>query len=418
MTSRDAAISFLILVVTVAGVLVFVGDPRSSDLRAVWLAGRFFETGDPGLIYRLSDGVFTMQPPDAWADRLRAEGVETSVFPFIYPPLWAWAAAALSRVADFDAVALWAMRANFAMAAGCFFLAWRIVGRPGPFWPWMLIGGAIMVTTLTFLLAIEENQPQILVSFLILLGIERTRAGHPVAGGAAMALAAALKLYPVVFALLWLAAGERRAVASFAAVGGTLGLLSLAVAGWPMHAAMLGELRAISATALVSLANFSMDPLWAALTIEESQLSRFDTSATGGDAFWWVIAKSPAWRTAGMVVQIATLAGLLWLARRTGMRAALLWPAAIIVVAWVSPLSWTYHYIPAFAFLPALVWRLGPAAGVAAIAAVLVHVFYPAISFGGMLSALGARNTVLLGNAELLFAAALFAILARRDLRR
>ncbi|MDX1739050.1 MAG: glycosyltransferase 87 family protein, partial [Alphaproteobacteria bacterium] len=53
-----------------------------------------------------------------------------------------------------------------------------------------------------FGLALRENQPQILVSFLILLAIERERAGWNIAGGAALALAASIKLYPALFALL------------------------------------------------------------------------------------------------------------------------------------------------------------------------------------------------------------------------
>ena len=347
----------IILGLMAVAMIFFVGFPMSSDLRAVWLAGEFFGDGsDAARIYAGSNGVFTMEPPRAWIDETLGAGLEVPVYPFIYPPLWAWVSAQLVTLTSFGQMVTVVTILNLVMLLSMPFLARRILRTEMSGTVFLLLLFPFYAFTFPFLLPLEENQPQILVSFLLLLAIERTRNGAPLWGGVALALAASIKLYPAIFAIFWLLGGERRATATFALVGGGLGLASIAVAGWPLHAAFLGEISAISKSALYSYASYSVDPFIAKMGFS-GELAVVTTEETGGEAKWQVIAKTPLWRVANAVLFLAVLIGLCRMAWRGGLANPFFWPAAFLMIGLVSPLTWVYHLIPAFVFMPALFRR-------------------------------------------------------------
>lgn len=353
MTVRSMALLVLISVLFFALVTSLIGEPASNDLRSVWLAGQFFPSGDVGAVYATSGGVFSMTPPDIWIETLQADGA-TAVYPFVYPPLWAWAASALPSFEEF-ARAMTILNPCLIILSAL--LAMRIT-QPSLSRPlFFAIGLALASTSLVFLLPLSENQPHILVVFLTILAVERARFGSPVVAGLALALAASLKLYPALFALFWLASGARRPVVFFALFGGALGLLSIAVAGWPMHAAFLSEVSAISNTVLMLRSNLSLESLVGLLTLDPQTLSFADTSATGGTTNWKYTEKPSNWGWS-IALQVAAIVALAALAWRTKIADPLFWPLAFLVVAWLSPLSWMYYYMPAFLFLPAFFDRL------------------------------------------------------------
>ncbi|MEO1306410.1 MAG: hypothetical protein AAFV38_00380, partial [Pseudomonadota bacterium] len=78
------------------------GDARSSDLMAMWLAGKFLHSGQTELVYMTDETVFSMQVDPAWYDYM-AETYQHSepLFPFIYPPLWAWLAGLFQDISFF-----------------------------------------------------------------------------------------------------------------------------------------------------------------------------------------------------------------------------------------------------------------------------------------------------------------------------
>jgi len=371
----------LVLLLAVAGVswLRYSGAP-SPDLLATWMAGKYFAAGAYDKIYHASNGLFTMRPPPAWEPDLRAQGYEGAIFPFIYPPIWAWAAAQLEGIISPETFISLASFINPLLLGATIWLAARMVAEKLAPIVFVLTVIALFSVSLSALVALEQNQPQILVSFLIVLGVERTRAGAPLLGGLAMALAAALKLYPVIFALIWLARGERRAAAAFTLFGGAIGLASVALAGWPLHAAFLSEIGAISSTVLVTFLTFSIDPTIAqAFFADQFQsVASLRIQAPGEVASAWsVMAKPPLWRMGDGALMLAVVAFLLRTARTPRGRDALFWPFAITLLALVSPLSWGYHYLAALAFAPALVERFGLRPGALA----LVAVFAPASTF-------------------------------------
>jgi hypothetical protein len=347
----------VILTLTALAMIFFVGFPISSDFRAVWLAGEFFGDGmDPSRIYAGSEALFTMEPPRAWIDQTLDAGMEIGVYPFIYPPLWAWVSAQLVPLTTFAQAVPVVTVLNLLMLLAMPLLARRILGPTMSGTLYALLLFPLYAFTFPFLLPLEENQPQILVSFLLLFAIERTQNGGAIWGGAILALAASIKLYPALFALFWLFGGERRALASFVIFGGGLGLTSIAIAGWPMHAAFLAEVSAISKSALYSSASYSIDPFIAKFGFA-NELTIVTTAETGGDAKWKVVEKTTLWRVVNGVAFFGVLAGLCRLSARGGLNNAFFWPAAFLLIGLVSPLTWIYHLIPAFVFLPALLTR-------------------------------------------------------------
>ena len=236
-----------------------------------------------------------------------------------------------------------------------------------PLWLYAAIALAVLNLTAIGIVALEQNQPQILVSFLIVLGIERGRAGRPVWAGAAMALAAAIKLYPVLFALAWLLRGHYREVLAFAIVGSGLALLSVALTGWPLHAAFLDQVRVISGTAFSNKFVWSYDPLIARVFFSEALV--FAPAIEDPRNGWDIMAKSQIW-------QYASLAALLVaVVLATRIKGAYAWPVITVVVGLFSPLSWGYHYITAVAFVPVIAAYFSPR-----ITTLLLFLFFAPIS--------------------------------------
>ncbi len=358
-SARTLSAAFLLAVAYWFALTVLIGENTNADLRAVWLAGYFFEQGDPALIYRMSDGVFTMEPPLPWIAKTVEDGLEMSIFPFVYPPLWGWVTSHFTTGYTFEDFKVFATVLNRILIPACFFLAWRILKPEMSLLQFLTVGLFMTAQLWAFTIPLHTGQFQILVSFLILLAIERERHGAPVMAGAALALAASLKIYPLFFALLWLSMRNYRAVLAFSGFGAALGAASLMVSPWSYHAAFLNELSAISASYVISGANTSLGPLLAAMTIPVAEMQSFNTEASGGNAMWEAGLKAPVARTIEFAAFVSTLAVLCAMAFVTRMRDPLLWGVAAFAISWVSPLSWLYHYITFLVFAPILIDRLG-----------------------------------------------------------
>lgn len=332
---------------------VSVGEIGSHDLLALWNAGGAFAEGRLDQVYAGYDSLFTMQPPESWTPPPGHNAEEIALYPFIYPPLWAFMMSLPQGAISFTGFSIIAAVCNMVLILAASLLAYRIAAPRMNLSRFLLLGAVLFCTSTVFLLPLGENQPQILVTVLMLAAIERNRAGSPAAAGICLALAASIKLYPVLFALIWLAAGDRRSVAWTAIVGAALAALSVLVAGWPLHAAFLHEVSAISKTAFFSFATVSLDAAIANNGLLISMTS-FDTTATGGETKWLVAEKPALWRAFSMTMLALVLFGYFATARRGWSRHPLYWPAAIIALNLVLPLAWVYYYLAAAVFLPAL----------------------------------------------------------------
>lgn len=351
----------------------------SPDLTAVWLAGEFLSQGRPDLVYPRDTQYFTMLAPPEWFERMAALGYRGDVFPFLYPPLWAWVAGRLAQVTDLAALRFWAGWLNPLLLALCPLLAWRIAVPVIPPFAAVLLGIAFFALTNLGIIALLQNQPQILVSFLTLLAIERSECGAPRAAGIALAVAAAIKLYPALVALVWLISGRRKETAAFALVGGSLAVLSVVLAGWPLHAEFLRTLRVIGATAMVTNLSFGLDGLVGVLFLSDAAVfvrSPARDPALGLLSGWAVVPKPFAvtWLLALLQIAVGVLVARA-LRRTEGRNArAFLWAASLTFLSYTAPVGWAYYYIAPAAFLPLLFDRMRPVAAVGVVLLIAIPV--------------------------------------------
>lgn len=373
MQNRNIIIVFIVAVAAIAWFRF--ADAPSPDLLATWMAGKYYGEGIFDQIYPKDTDVFEMLPPSDWLPYLRSTGYEDSIFPFIYPPIWAYFASILGKVTSFDTFSSIASFINPLLLATTIWLAIKMVAEKSLVLPIMALTVLIFMFSIPALVAIEQNQPQILVSFLLVFAVERTRNNSPVLGGALMAVAAAIKLYPAIFALLWLAQGEKRAAAAFTIFGAAIGLSSIAIAGWPLHAEFLSEMRVISSSVVVTYLNYSIDPTIAGFFFADQFRYVDDLRVVGADEIasgWNVLAKPTLWRVADLILMIATIATLFLIARSRVGQDVLFWPLAFTLIALVSPLTWGYHYLPALAFAGAFLFRFSSRTATLMLAAVFL----------------------------------------------
>lgn len=358
------------------------GHGHSPDLMATWLAGHFYGQGATDQVYAGYEGLFTMLPPSEWWSYLVGQGRTEAVYPYVYPPLWAVLASALTPWVGIDGFQVAASLLNPVFLAVMVLLAGRACGQAG----WALVqfvafGLALMFFTLPGLVALAQNQPQILVSLLIVAAIERDRAGAGPTAGALLALAAAIKLYLAVLALLWLAGRRWSSLSAFAVVGGTLGGLSVLLAGWPLHAQFLNDVAAIRQTVLMNHFTYGLDPVIAQLAPvgEADFVTAPDSATTQGFATGWrVLEKPPLWAGLSTLALLALVVFGAWRCRQ-GVD-VLFWPVFLVALALILPLSWGYHYLPALAFLPVLPVRYGLRLGLGLLVCLALPLTVPAFA--------------------------------------
>ena len=371
------AICIFVVILLVSFSWTMAVSGNSADLLALYAASTAFAQGDLDLVYPAADGLFTILPPEEWRPMMAELGYEDELYPYLYPPLWAALGSGLVGLFPPEALAPIARPVNYALMLATFWLAWRITGAPMRFLPYLGLAAVATLPTLPGIVATVENQPQILVGVLVLVAIERSLANAPVAAGLALALAAAIKGFPALFVLLWVASANWRAVASFAGAGAVLAALSVALAGWQLHLSFLSVLRQISDTAVVLMVSQGFNPLVAQFLPfgPENVVMRPDLMSDAGDpARYVVIAKSPLWSAVGSLAPVIILT-ILGRFLRTASRAAaatILWPSALLWVAFFNPLPWSHSYIMSFAFLPALLAYAPRAGAVGFVAASLL----------------------------------------------
>ena len=344
----------------------------AEDLSAVYIAGWLWQTGQADLIYD-APKIFFGGIAESWKPAMAALGIEDKVsFAYVYPPLWAVLIAPVTAWLGPQGFLDAATLVQIPMLAGSIFLAGRLL-KPErmPWIVWAGLGIAILAFTIHALVAIWHNQPTITVGFLVLLAFERLDRGHPIAAGAALALAAAIKLTPAAFILVFLLDRQFRAVVAFTITGGALGLLSIALAGWPAHAAFLDSLGLVKGVALLSAINISLNT----------------AILSAGSALGWLPYPDPdlpqivyrdtipAWL--GPALGAAALALIAVFTRALApldgrLRRGIGLFALAIILALFGPLGWLHYYVMPMLLLPALVGLLPVAAGAALTALVFL----------------------------------------------
>lgn len=328
----------------VAAMTAFFHGSVPSDFLAVYFAGLQFGAGQYEQIYPAVAPVFDLSYPASWDALAQARGIDAQakLYPFIYPPLWAAMGAWIAPI-SVPVIAAAVAFANACLLAACSYLGWRITRSTLPLTLWLTAGVVSMATTTFGFVALSQGQPQILTTFLILAAIERAQARAPVTAGIALAVAASIKLYPLIFVALWLARGNWRAAASFAVAGAALATLSVSLAGWPLHREFLAQIGIISDSILLTYLSYNLSAVIAAFSVD------FVSTPMPYSA-----AANPAVALISKLALLLSVGIAMWAARGASERVLYtqVWPLTLIAVSFFSPMSWSYHFLTALAFAP------------------------------------------------------------------
>jgi alpha-1,2-mannosyltransferase len=356
----DLIFATALLSVWALSTIIFWWGHHAPDLGAIYFAGHFYANGQFEEIYAAHPSMFAGYVSEAWREAGAAAGFENeSQYPFIYPPLWAALFAPVSNLLTMDQFFHAGYVVQILMLAISPWLAWRFFDRPVAFSVWVVFAIVLFSTTISSMIGLMNCQPHLTVGFLCILAFERARSGASGVAGLALALAASLKIFPALLAIFWLTTGDRRAFLWFTAIGATLGIASIAIAGWPLHEAFIARSVSLTETIHGIRYNISLQSAIYQLfdfagTIRPDPSSFPDRNSVFLRQF--IAAANPV---ASLIFAGLLVAGLLALAvrsQRAG-RDAILWsfPAALLLISLMSPLSWVYYLLPIFALIPGLV---------------------------------------------------------------
>ena len=345
MTRVDIRTSILVALGILGAVWGVFSGGWDAHLSAIYFAAYSYATGQTDLIY-LSEPVFfgssASRQWEAMAGAMGHTGVP--VLPYIYEPI----AVAVTPVSFFNVV----LMIHAVACIGSMGLAWRIVQpRAMGLGVWMLISAAIVILTTSFFMGFWLNQPQFLVTFLILLAFERAFSGRPVTAGIVLGFAAALKITPAIFVFVFLI--NRNWSAALAAVvsGCAVLSLSIAIAGVDLHIAFAEQLQRAGSYLVLTPINFSFEGILTHLT--QPDLVSLNEARDGAT---FMVVGTVAWigmaSKIGLIVSIA----LLWFVSRKVPPGDALFGQVLVIwcsIIFFGPLGWSHYLIGPLTLLPA-----------------------------------------------------------------
>ncbi len=347
------ALAIALLVIWAAVTARLAATLGGEDLAALYIAGQMWAEVGPEGIYAFDAADFYTTEDPRWLVRAEALGLnEIDIFPYVYPPVWAALLAPIATTVDFATVKVvtaWIFFPAFAVAV----LAARSLTTPTAD-PLRYVAVTIIPVTLSlpFLVAFGNIQPHLLITALMLVALERDARGQGLGAawvaGAALGLAAAIKLSPAILAIWWLVRGRWHALLAFAVVGGGLGLASLVTLGFGIHWRFLERLSEIDGIVLVNQVNIPLETFLVPLpqATDVGHLS----------------IPEPAWvGPLVLAILLLGLAGVLLLARQADEETATVAaPLAILQLSVIcGPLAWLYYSLPLMLCLAGLPRLLG-----------------------------------------------------------
>ncbi|MBL8778738.1 MAG: DUF2029 domain-containing protein [Acidimicrobiales bacterium] len=229
----------LIVLALVAGAYnlgqALFGPRLGQDFTAYYVAGRLIRAGDAPEMYGTQEEFqrqadrFGVTGPAAEGDRDGAVGGYDSVEPFLYPPV---AAVALLPA---SLLPLGASKLVFLLVnLGAQFLAiWVLFSDRAPPIRRVLVlsGWCALLVLFPFFWGLYLGQANSLVFLACALALRRLRRGDQLGAGAWIAVAALIKVFPVVLLVLLVLKRQHRAVAASIVTMAALSLLTLPVVG-------------------------------------------------------------------------------------------------------------------------------------------------------------------------------------------
>jgi hypothetical protein len=313
------------------------GTPLPKDFAQYYVAGKLALRGRLDALYfadlrtGLTQATF---PTSEFARTGREFGIaETSYF--LYPPWVAWLYAPLAALPPWPAFVAARLLAWLALVGGFLLLA-RAVPAWGP--EAAVATFALFAFSPPVRAALSTAQASVPLFFLLALFAAALARGREHAAGAWWGAMAALKLFPLVFALWLVAARRRRSLATGAACGLALLLLGVFTGGWATTARFLDLLREHLPYSTPYAPNQSLTGF----------ALRWSSGANPFD--WTIVAVPPAIAWGVRLFQLAMLAVTLALVVRTRSRDGA-WSEPLglsLFTVWallVAPDAWLHHFV-------------------------------------------------------------------------
>ncbi|HBZ45044.1 MAG TPA: hypothetical protein DEO85_13515 [Maritimibacter sp.] len=351
--TRESLTAVLIALLWVAALTILHWNNWKLDTTALYFAAKSWAAGQTHLIYAPGPVPFLVEPPAQWVAWGDAENWDEPRYftPYLYPPIWAVLlapiAAAVPSVAFFNATLL----AMIAASIWLVWIGWRFI-RPVQTTPvvWAGLSFLFLVGTAPGYMLFGLGQPQIIVSAVTFAAFLALANGRDILSGGLLALVAAVKLSPALLVVIFIMEKRWKALGAFAVIGAALGGLSVALAGWPLHAELLEKLAQIEERTLVSRINTGLELVL--YQVSEIAQGRAD----------WVIGTPEVVMEAGWItwttraVLAAGLVLIWWTSRDVASRLRI-WLrllAVLLLTTITNPLGWVHYLVLPFVMLPGL----------------------------------------------------------------
>lgn len=227
------------------------------DLAPLPTAGRLVATGETAHLYAQGSERYNEVDDDVF--RRAARDVEFHLNPtaFVYPPLIAYVMQPAARVPFALLSRVWAVLSIVFVLAGIALMVAAYVPQAQTPLAWAgLLMALCWFEPLRY--GFWLGQTTAIIFPLVMGAVLLQRRGHAATAGALLALAAFVKITPIVLALVWAWRGPRRAAVWCAATLGMLWAVSLAVLGPAVHAAYVARVALIGSRVVIALNNHSL----------------------------------------------------------------------------------------------------------------------------------------------------------------
>lgn len=351
--TRVLALSLLVFLFTVTS----YWNVWPWDMSALYFAASFYSEGQFDQVFPLGPEFLWDEedvPSTWWALAEREQGAfeEPPLFitPYVYPPLWAAALAPIAGAVSLKVFWVATITGFAASLAWMLSLGHRLVASTMPRSRWVAILLPFAVTGAATQIALNFGQPQVIISLMVLQSFTWSLEGKPARAGALLALAAAIKLSPALFAMIFIMDRNWRALGWFAGVGGGLAALSVAVTGWELHEHFLAQIALLDGQILISRINLSLN-----MVLFEFQ------NLISGNFNWFYrnpeFVAEPA--HIGVIVRGVLLASpfAIYFATRRAERHKRTWLRLMLVsmiYLFLTPLGWLHYLVLPIMLLPGL----------------------------------------------------------------
>jgi alpha-1,2-mannosyltransferase len=307
------------------------------DVLPTIVAGRLVSADRTAHLYA-HDPTFYNRVSDPEFSRAAAEvGSSFESTPFVYPPLVAYVMQFGSPLQLHTTMLLWSLISTLLLLVGFYATVRIYLPHANP--AWLAFAFLALCTFEPLLYGLWLGQTTSAVFALMIGGIALQRQERPVAAGICVAIAAYVKLTPILLALVWIWRGPRRAAVYCALALAALWGISVAVMGAGANLEYLHRVNEIRKVALVAFNNHSLLAFLARFETDPIDRLRWRmlTPGTG------VVALNLAILAVGAIVAFIAYRRLA--ARSEEQTQPFVEGLALLAMLLVPNIAWTHYFV-------------------------------------------------------------------------